>query len=175
MSNFAPVSEAVGEAMSAAMTANAAYAAEMAALQASETAAGAGLAAFEAELAAEEAFITSLELAEAMELYGGPLGWIAAAFTGTILLGTAITVVMMMNKIAQSRTDLLTIEKKISDLKPPPPTTKPMPPSTTPPFHVDPAISDIVSAIPDGPLVDVSDLFNCKYRFPWSRCNRRIT
>lgn len=167
--------EAVGEAMSAAMTANAAWEAEMAALRASEMVAGEGLAALEAELAAEEVFVTSLEAAEAMELAGGPIGWIAAALTGGMILATALTIVMMMNKIAMAQADLTKIQDKISTLKPPvhPPTSVPTPPVASNPPHIDPAIHDILGKMPDGPLVESSDFFNCKYNFPYSRCKRR--
>ncbi len=169
------VPEAVGEAMIAAFEANAAYAAEMAALRASALAGESSLAALEAELAAEDVFISSLEAAEAMELYGGPLGWIAAAVTGGVILATALTIVLMMNKISQSQSDLADIQKKISNLKPPnPPHVAPLPPSGKPTIHLDPAIHDILNKMPDGPLVQTSDLFNCEYRFPFSRCNRRL-
>jgi len=162
--------EAAGEAMVAAFDANAANAALMASLQADAAVAESGLAALEAELAAEEIFVSSLEAAEAMELAGGPLGWIAAAVTGGLLLATAVTIVYMMNKIAQSQTNLTEIQNKISNMPkipmPQPPTIVPTPPILTKP------VTDILNTIPDGPVVSTSEVFDCHYNHPFSRCNR---
>lgn len=168
------VPEAVGEAMVSAFEANAAYAAEMAALQASEAEAGAGLAALEAELAAETAFETSLEAAEAMEAAGGPLGWIAMALTGGMVLATALAIVMLMDKIAQSNLTLNQIQKKIATLpKPPPlPTAPPSVPNTKAPVKVDPFIDAVFTTINSAPGVFDPYFRTCRYPYTSPHCSR---
>lgn len=170
---MAVVPEAVGEAMLTAFAQNAAYEAEMAALLASEAEGAAAVTAMEAELAAEAVFESSLEAAEAFELAGGPLGWIAAAVTGGLILATAVTLVFMMDKIAQSNASLDQIRDRIAKLPklPPLPVVQSPPPKSNP-IPKDPFVEAVFNTAfsPSGYL---DPYFNqCKYPFTSDHCRR---
>jgi hypothetical protein len=164
---LAPVSDAVGSAMMAALDANAAIAAESA-LLVEQAAVGEGLTMLATELAAEEAAIAGLEAAEAAELLSGPFGWIAAAFTGVALAGLALSVVLALSKQKQIYNEMSSIQTKIDKLKEQ--TTKRGPTADNTPLT--PAVIGTAALIPDGNVVLFSELFDCEYNLPFSRCNR---
>ena len=165
---LAPVSEAVGEAMVAAFDANAAFAAASV-LAAEEAAVSEGLALLGAEIAAEDALIVALETAEAAEFLSGPLGWIAAAFTGVTIAGLLVAMGIETAKQAQLQGKFLDIQKAKASL---PKTPLPATPVTPVRPIITPSVIDIASQVPDGLVVQFSDLFDCRYDLPFSRCKR---
>lgn len=107
---------------------NAAYAAKMAELVDTEVGVGTRLVSMEAELAAEEAATAAMEASEVIEAAGGPIGWIAMAITGGIILATAVGMVLLMNQIAQSNQTLDDLRNQIKQIPPPQPGPQPQPP-----------------------------------------------